>query len=71
LENPNFASFDLLGGDDDTLRLNTLVIRIYAKPHISTNYTLLLEYDISLCCLQFIGRDVQPLRYILTLWFVY
>jgi len=59
-ENPNFACFDLLDGDDDTLRLNTLIIRVYAKPHTSTNYTLLIEHDIALCCLQFIGKDVVP-----------
>lgn len=58
MKNPNFACFDILDSDDDTLRLNTLVIRIYAKPHTSTNYTLLIEHDIALCCLQFIGKDV-------------
>ena len=57
-ENPNFACFDLLDADDDTLRMNTLIIRIYAKTHISNNYSLLLEHDVALCCLQFIGKDV-------------
>src|SRR5271169_2394182 len=57
-ENPNFAGFDVLDGDDDTLRQNTLVIRIYAKTHTATNYSLLIEYDVALCCLQFIGKDV-------------
>jgi hypothetical protein len=60
MENPNFACFDLSNGDDDTLRLNSLVIRIYAKTHASANYFLLIEHDILLCCLQFIGTDVCP-----------
>ena len=57
-KNPTFSGFDFLGSDDDTLRLNNMILRIYAKPHSATNYTLLIEHDISLCCLQFIGRDV-------------
>ena len=61
IKNPNFASFDLLDSDDDTLRQNDLVIRIFAKMHNETNYHLLIEYDIALCCLQFIGRDVRSL----------
>jgi hypothetical protein len=60
-ENPNFAAFDLLDGDDDTLRLNDLIIKVFAKPHREREYSLLIEYDISLCCLQYIGKDVFPI----------
>jgi len=66
-KNPNFVCFDLLDGDDDTLRLNTLIIRVYAKPHTSTNYTLLIEHDIALCCLQFIGKDVLAAKHMANL----
>jgi hypothetical protein len=59
-ENANFAGFDLLDGDDDTLRLNSCVVRVYAKSHSSPDYSLLIEYDVALCFLQFIGNDVTP-----------
>jgi|SRR5271155_2282104 len=58
--NPNFSDFDLLNCDDDTLRLNALVIRIYAKHHTEINYSLLIDYNVALCCLQYIGKDVTP-----------
>lgn len=57
-ENANFAGFDLLDGDEDTLRLNSCVVRVYTKSHSSPNYSLLIEYDVALCCFQFIGKDV-------------
>ena len=61
-KNPNFTGFDFLGSDDDTLRLNSMILRVYAKPHSTTNYILLMELDVALCCLQFIGKDVVSLK---------
>lgn len=57
LQNPNFQSFDLSKCGPKVSRVDQAVVKIWANT--CDHFQLLLELDIELASLQFIGKSVR------------
>ncbi|KAL2413544.1 hypothetical protein ABEF95_003022 [Exophiala dermatitidis] len=57
--NPSFAFFDLDGSGPQVLRSDECTIRVWARRAKTEGYCLLVELDVNLRSLQFIGRRLE------------
>ena len=57
--NPSFAFFDLDNSGPQTSRSDQCTIRVWARPSKTDDYCLLVELDVSLRSLQFVGRNLE------------
>lgn len=57
--NPSFAFFDLDGSGPQISRSDECTIRVWAKPPKTENYCLLVELQMNLRSLQFVGRSLE------------
>ncbi|KAF3202015.1 hypothetical protein TWF679_011141 [Orbilia oligospora] len=61
--NPTFQSFELGECGPAITRLNSLIIRIWARKEQSSDFGLLVELNIGLSYLQFIGRSLENFNF--------
>ena len=61
--NPSFAFFDLDNTDPQISRSNQCTIRVWARPSKAENYCLLVELDLNLGSLQFVGRSLESFHH--------
>ncbi|OAP62581.1 hypothetical protein AYL99_01808 [Fonsecaea erecta] len=57
--NPSFAFFDLENSGPEISRSDECTIRVWARPSKTEDYSLLVELDLNLRSLQFIGRNLE------------
>ena len=56
---PNFSSFDLFDVDLGATRKNHFMVKVWAKPLARKSFALLVEAEINLRYLQFIGKKLE------------
>ena len=61
--NPVFRAFDLDNTSPDIARKSRLQLRLWAKPSDSSTYTLLVEIDVSLRSLQYVGKSLETFHH--------
>ena len=57
--NPSFAFFDLDSSGPIVSRSDQCIIRVWARPTTTEEYSLLVELDVNLRSLQYIGRSLE------------
>ena len=57
--NPSFAFFDLDNSGPQISRSDECTVRVWARPSKTENYTLLVELELNLRSLQFVGRNLE------------
>lgn len=63
--NPDFRSFDLHTWGPSVTRLDEVTVKFWAKSEQMPDYRLLIEFDLHLGSLQFIGKSVCILRFMI------
>jgi UV radiation resistance-associated gene protein len=57
--NPSFAFFDLDSSGPQISRSDECTVRVWARPSKTEHYTLLVELELNLRSLQFVGRSLE------------
>ncbi|KAI9672439.1 MAG: hypothetical protein M1829_004518 [Trizodia sp. TS-e1964] len=65
--NPTFRLFDLKSLSPDITRLGEVVVKFWAKTHLIPDYIVLLELELNLQSLQFIGKSLKDFHHPLPL----